>query len=368
MQLFSQRIPGHYNGKECFVHARVGALNEKDWVMTMQTLDVCGADFFGDICVSKSTDGGRTWTAPAPDSAFSVPSTKEGYRSVCNDAYPLYHRHTGRLLCTGAVTRYANEKYPTWYSENAMFYAVYDEKAGKYSPIRYLSVPDPLPNTRYSTGCAQFMEDENGDLLIPITISTQGESIWSGVYRVAVLRCAFDGETVTVKERSNILSHPEERGLVEPQLCRYHGKYLLSLRNDNCALYSIGDDDLHFDEPQLWRWDTDEPLPSYNTQQHWLQCGGKLYLVYTRKAGNNDHVFRHRAPLFMAQVDDSTMRILRHTEQVVAPERGARLGNFGVFQINDDHAVICVSEWMQPLGCERFGSDNSIFLTEVMEK
>lgn len=24
-------------------------------------------------------------------------------------------------------------------------------------------------------------------------------------------------------------------------------------------------------------------------------CGGRLYLVYTRRAGTNDHVFRHRA-------------------------------------------------------------------------
>ena len=31
--------------------------------------------------------------------------------------------------------------------------------------------------------------------------------------------------------------------------------------------------------------------------------GGKLWLVYTRRAGNNDHVFRHRAPLFVAEFD-----------------------------------------------------------------
>ncbi|MEI2722625.1 MAG: hypothetical protein V9H26_03485 [Verrucomicrobiota bacterium] len=35
---------------------------------------------------------------------------------------------------------------------------------------------------------------------------------------------------------------------------------------------------------------------------------------------------RHRAPLFMAQVDPTTLRVLRRTEKVVVPERGAELG------------------------------------------
>ena len=31
-----------------------------------------------------------------------------------------------------------------------------------------------------------------------------------------------------------------------------------------------------------------------------------IFLVYTRKGVGSDHVFRHRAPLFMAQVDPKT--------------------------------------------------------------
>ncbi len=63
--------------------------------------------------------------------------------------------------------------------------------------------------------------------------------------------------------------------------------------------------------------------------------------------------------------DTENMRILRHTEQIVVPERGARLGNFGVTQINDNKAIITAAEWMQPKGCEKYGSDNSVFITTV---
>ena len=93
--------------------------------------------------------------------------------------------------------------------------------------------------------------------------------------------------------------------------------------------------------------------------------GGKLYLVYTRKAGNNDHVFRHRAPLFVAEVDTDTMTVKRHTEQIVIPERGARLGNFGVTNVSDSLAYVTVNEWMQPAGCEKYGSNNALWVARI---
>jgi len=116
----------------------------------------------------------------------------------------------------------------------------------------------------------------------------------------------------------------------------------------------------------VWCWDDGEPLPTYNTQQHWLNCGDKLYLVYTRKAENNGHVFRHRAPLFMAEVDTERVRVVRSTEKIVVPERGARLGNFGVTLLPDGSSMIVAAEWMQPKGCEKYGSDNSIFIVNVL--
>ena len=39
-----------------------------------------------------------------------------------------------------------------------------------------------------------------------------------------------------------------------------------------------------------WRFDDGSPLGSYNTQQHWVTVGGGLFLVYTRKGADNDHI------------------------------------------------------------------------------
>ena len=104
-------------------------------------------------------------------------------------------------------------------------------------------------------------------------------------------------------------------------------------------------------------------MQNYNTQQHWMTVGDELYLVYTRRGADNDHVFRHRAPLFAARVEN--MRLVKESEFVVVPERGARLGNFGVTNFDDNTAVVMAAEWMQPAGCEKYGSDNSIFLSFV---
>ena len=75
-----------------------------------------------------------------------------------------------------------------------------------------------------------------------------------------------------------------------------------------------------------------------------------LFLVYTRRGAGNDHVFRHRAPLFIAKVDPKKLHVLRATEQVLVPEKGARLGNFGVTKIGDRETWVTVTEWMQGPG------------------
>ena len=63
------------------------------------------------------------------------------------------------------------------------------------------------------------------------------------------------------------------------------------------------------------------------------------------------------------------MRVLRNTEKIVVPERGARLGNFGCQSYSDNFGYVFASEWMQGdqgvEGCKKYGSDNSIFVSKV---
>jgi hypothetical protein len=41
------------------------------------------------------------------------------------------------------------------------------------------------------------------------------------------------------------------------------------------------------------------------------------------------------------------------------------LGNFGVSQVSKDEVWIVVAEWMQPVGVEKHGSDNTIWLVKL---
>ena len=94
-----------------------------------------------------------------------------------------------------------------------------------------------------------------------------------------------------------------------------------------------------------------------------MQLGDELYLVYTRHGADNDHIFRHRAPLFAARVE--SMKLVCESEFIVVGEKSARLGNFGVTSYKENDAVVMAAEWMQPIGCEKYGSDNHICVKNI---
>ena len=137
------------------------------------------------------------------------------------------------------------------------------------------------------------------------------------------------------------------------------------MRNDKKGFVARSTDGVHFDKYVPWKFDDGTELGSYNTQQHWVAHSNGLFLVYTRRGAGNDHVFRHRAPLFMAQVDLERFCVIRETKQILVPERGARLGNFGVTNVSPNETWVTVSEWMQPKGVEKYGSDGSVFVSRI---
>ena len=210
-------------------------------------------------------------------------------------------------------------------------------------------------------GCTQRVDLDNGEILLPISFTPA-----KGNSRVTVVRCAFDGATL------RYLAHGDElriddatRGIGEPSLAQWNGRFFLTIRHNERGYVTRGSDGQHFEPLQEWRFDDDTPLGSYNTQTHWVVHSSGLFLVYTRRGADNDHVFRHRAPLFMAQVDPERLRVIRSTEQILVPERGARLGNFGVTSISPEETWVTVAEWMQPKGVEKYGSDGSVFVARI---
>src|SRR5690606_23391275 len=138
---------------------------------------------------------------------------------------------------------------------------------------------------------------------------------------------------------------------------RFGGTYFLTLRNDEAGHVATSADGRAFGPPAPWTFDDGAPLGNYNTQQHWVTRADGLYLAYTRRGADNDHVFRHRAPLFIARVDPQKLRVIRATERVLVPNRGARLGNFGVTEVGPGETWVTVTEWMQGPSPHQFNPD-----------
>lgn len=345
-----------YDGKKCLVHARC-CDSPYGLIATAQDLVVEGCDLFEGIQMSVSTDGGKHWSEFTPQKGLAPIRDAQGIHVGC-DGTPMFHRKSGKVLLLGHTAHYSPEAMQPSGKVRHTFYSVYDEKKDCFTQMKFVEMPQRFaPNC--GNGCGQSVELENGDLLIPVYFKQE-----SGFYASMVMHCSFDGTEVKFLDCGNELCIPVGRGLYEPSLICHRGSYYLTLRNDECGMVARSEDGLHYSELQLWKWEDGSILQNYNTQQHWMSVGEDLYLVYTRRAEGNAHVFRHRAPLFAAKVEN--MCLVRESEQIVVPERGARLGNFTATQLSNGKAAVMAAEWMQPIGCEAYGSDNTVFYSEIM--
>lgn len=357
MKIDTFSIRSGYDGKRCLVHARCC---EAPGIMvaTSQYLDVDGCDFFSGLYSSISTDGGRTWSEFREEPGLA-PIKEGNLTTVVCDGTPMYHKASGRVIVLGHTAEYEDgKKYPTG-KHRYTFYSVYDKEKGCFAKVKFVKMPEGFECC--GNGSGQSLELENGDLLIPVYFNIgEGKDA-----HAAVMRCRFEGDELVMKEMGTMLNFAIARGLDEPSIIFHNGVYYMCIRNDECGLLAKSTDGLNYTDLQLLKWDDDSLVQNYNTQQHFMTVGDELYLIYTRRAGTNDHVFRHRAPLFAAKLEK--MRLVRDSEIVLTPERGARCGNFGAISLKDGRGMVMVSEWMQPIGCEKYGSNNSIFVSFVSE-
>lgn len=363
------RIPTDFDQKQCYVHARGAILPNGFGILTTQKLELRGEDDFYGIEIMTTQDGGKTFSAPKPCEELRRQYYEDKSSSVMCDATPFYHQATKKFLLVGQLAYY-HEPSPV---ARSTAYAVYDEKSATFLPYRMIAMPQGEEDTYFisSAGCSQIHEEANGDLLIPICYQTRTIAATRKMYTlVAVMRCSFDGETILCKEIGNSIAVECARGLCEPSIVAFGGAYYLALRNDESGYVCKSEDGVHLQEPLPLCFENNENAGNYNTQQHWLCGGGRLYMVYTRRAENNSHVFRHRAPLFMAEFDPQAMCLLKGTEAIVVPERGARLGNFGCQSFSREIGYVFAAEWMQGNhgleGCQKYGSDNSIFVSKIL--
>lgn len=334
-------------GKQFYTQSR-GALIPGDpvrVVVTTQETDPTGSHGYADLFTIETSDNGRTWSSPQRIESLRRTRMPAGHDFVMGDVCPQWHAATGRVLATGKTFGFLGGTKEDRGLERVS-YAVRSPQTGEWSELRLLSLPatdhEGRPLLEPNSGCHQRVDLPNGEILLPIRYRKDPRVRY---YTSIVARCRFDGEKLTYVEHGSELTIPRERGLYEPSLAAFGGKFYLTLRADHSAFVARSDDGLHFEPFTEWKFDDGRVLGSYNTQQHWLTHNDTLYLIYTRRGANNDHVLRHRAPLFIAEVDPVRLCVRRTTEQILVPENNADLGaGFGVVAVSPRETWVITSE------------------------
>lgn len=316
--------------------------------MTLQS--ITGSDVFGHVHWSVSKDLGKTWTTPVKIAALGRKPARKGLKEGVCDVVPEYHPPTRTVLAMGHNVYYNKkghlarpqlERYPVY---------VVRTPDGTFSDARKLEWDDPRATGIYSCGCAQRLVLDGGDILVPLTFGPKK----GGPRSVTSVLCSFDGKMLRIKQVGNELKGDTKRGLLEPSLARRGGTYFMTIRaEDNRGYVTTSDDGLHWKPRRPWCWDDGEPLTMSTTQQRWLPHSDGLHLVYTRKADHNVNVFRWRAPLWVARVDEKKLCLIRSTERVVLPLIGdgvndakhvARMGNFHTVAATPSESWVTVGE------------------------
>jgi hypothetical protein len=359
-----ETVSDGFDGEYCWFHPRAGAIPGPvpTVVLTMQKWWLRQSDVFLPVQSMTSTDLGKTWSHAVEHAATlgrhpEVDGIEEG---IC-DFTPKWHAKTGKLFGTGQTVQYRDNKLVA-VRPRASVWSVYDPKSETWTAWEALAMPDEAKFWNSGAGSTQRVDLADGTVLLPIYF--KGHEVKA--YATTVLRCTFDGSKLTYAAHGSELSVDIDRGLYEPSLAKFGGRFFLTMRNDRAAYVATSADGLHFDEPRKWTFDDGSDLGSYNTQAHWVTHSDGLFLTYTRKGANNDNVVRHRAPLFIAQVDPGKLTILRATERELVPNKGAQLGNFAVVDVSEKETWVTTSEGMAPRGSERFGANGRVYAARIL--
>jgi hypothetical protein len=353
----------------CWFHPRVAAVPAagRDGmpavIMTLQK-HLIASDHYSGLWMMRTDDLGKTWSGPTeiPELAWHV--EPGGVTVSVADVTPGWHPGTGKVIAIGCTVRYSKsgEQLSDVRRPSQTAYAVYNPAGGQWSKWAVLEMPADEKFNTARNACAQWLVQPDGTILLPIYFAARDGQ----PYGVTVAQCAFDGQKLTYVKHGDELALNVVRGLCEPSIIAHQGRYYLTLRNDEKGYVTTSDDGLHYRPIQPWTFDDGSELGSYNTQQHWLAHGKGLFLSYTRRGADNDHIPRNRAPLFLAQVDPERLCVIRRSEKPLIPERGAMLGNFGAAPVTDTESWVTDAEYMLSDQPHPRGADGSVFVARVL--
>ena len=339
-------------------------------IVTTQEIEKRGSHGYRDIFYTETTDNAKTWSAPKRVDNLGRKRSPLGVEMVMGDLCPQWHAATKTVLVTGKTFGFRKDAKPNEAKDDRAFecvaYAVYSPATNEWSGLKIMAMPERdhagHPIIEPNAGCNQRCDLPNGDVLLPVRYRADAKQ---RLYTTVVARCGFDGGALTYREHGSEMSITVPRGLYEPSVCQFKDRFFLTMRAEKTGYVARGRDGIHYEPIMEWKFDDGQPLGSYCTQQHWITHGDGLYLLYTRRGANNDHIFRHRAPIFIAQVDPDKLHVLRATEQVLMPEAGVDLGGgFAPVVVNERETWVISSEMAFPKG--RQDQSNRVLLAKII--
>jgi hypothetical protein len=355
----------------CWFHPRAAAIpgfgkgGNPAVIMTIQKHLVV-SDFYSGLYFMRTNDLGKTWTGPVEIPELAWQYEPDGTIISVADVTPGWHERTGKLIAIGIKVRYSKEGRQLLDKPRShdAAYTVFDPVTGKWSPWEMVANV-PYQDSKFylvNPGCVQWLVKPDGKILLPVYFSDPepGES------SVTVFECSFDGSVLSYLKHGDEMTVKGGRGLGEPSLALYKDTYYLTMRNDFKGYVTTSKDCMHWEPFKPWQFDDGQDLGSYNTQAHWLVHRKGLYLTYTRRGAGNDHIARNRAPLFIAEVDPVNLKVIRSTEQILMPERGVMLGNFGASAITKDESWVTDAEFITGEKPHPRGADGTVWTARVI--
>jgi hypothetical protein len=346
--------------------AAIPGFGDRGAPLTMITLQkhLFVSDYYSGLAMLVSKNLGKTWKGPTVIRELGWRAESDKVDIAVADVTPGWHSRSGKLIDVGAQVRYnkKGKQLDDKPQSHQTAYAIFDPKSERWSAWKTIQMPAGPKFNFARSACAQWLELPDGTVLLPFYYGLNATTPHS----VTVAQFSFDGKELKYQRHGTELELNQVRGLVEPSIVKFRNRFFLTIRNDLRAYVTSGGDGLNYQPIKEWRFDDGGELGSYNTQAHWLAHSDALFLIYTRMGANNDHVMRHRAPLFMAQVDPDTLQVMRKTEKILMPERGATFGNFGAAPVTVNESWVTDAEGMFFDIARQRGAEGATLLARII--
>jgi hypothetical protein len=330
-----------------YFHPSIAELVDGSWLMTLQRKlpfdDIYGAPEF-----SLSRDRGLDWSIPKPLSGMEYREVAPGIIRNVADIRTFSSPDRREALAIGVTSYYyrdGKQRLPagehTELTTKQPMYAFFRPESG-WTSAQLLEAACFDNGIAWRAACAELIWFPNGSIILPVYFS-DGDR-----FSVRTLRLERLGDALRAVEWGPVLTHNAGRGFIEPSAVFFEGRHFLTIRaEDGHGYWCESADGLQWTTPVAWQFDDGAVFETGTTQQHWLKIGKKLCLVYTRRLEDNEHVFRWRSPLLIAEFNPATGKLRHATETVVFPYRERnglynRMGNFHAAELVDGSGVVSV--------------------------